>query len=68
MVFLGANYNLSVARILYAQLYYMRFDVGVVCGKTLDAVGIHRLLTNPHQRLALHLLVKRHATGDHLLP
>ena len=46
----------------------MWFDVGVVCGKTFDAIGVHRLLTNPHQRLALHLLVERHTTGNHLLP
>ena len=31
----------------------MWLDVGVVCGKALDAIGVHRLLTNPHRQLAL---------------
>ena len=43
-----AKLYISVTCILYTQLYYMRLDVSVMCGKALNAIGIHRLLTNPH--------------------
>ena len=37
------------------ELYHVGLDVSVVGSKALDAVGVHCLLTNPHQRLALLL-------------
>ena len=50
------------------ELYHVGLDVSVVGSKALDAVGVHCLLTNPHQRLALLFFVERDAAGDHLLP
>ena len=38
----------------------MRFNVGVVVGKALDAVGRQALFANPLQRLPLEPLVLAH--------
>lgn len=40
----------------------MRVDIGIVGGKALNAIGIHRLFANPLKRLALFLFVGRHVT------
>ncbi|MDY6408625.1 MAG: hypothetical protein SPK71_02130 [Prevotella sp.] len=44
-----------------SNLYRLWHYVDVVSGKAHDAALIHRLLAYPLQRLALFLLVERHA-------
>jgi len=50
------------------QLYHVGQHSGVMCGQRLDAIGRKALLTNPLERLALQLFVKRDTRGNHVAP